>query len=246
MLDRIVIVGASSGIGAALAEEMARSGRTLGLVARRRSALDEIAAKVSARGGRAVVEACDATIDADVHTCWDRLSAAMGGIDAIVYAAGVMPPVGPTEFDPAKDREIIEINVIGAMTWLDMAASAFLRQGHGTICGIGSVAGDRGRKPGPAYGASKAALHTFLESLRNRLSDSGIRVVTIKPGPIDTPMARNSGRTPPNLYPADKAARRIARAVERGEHTVYVPWQWRPIMAIIRAIPSFLFRKLSI
>jgi decaprenylphospho-beta-D-erythro-pentofuranosid-2-ulose 2-reductase len=225
---------------------MARTGRTIGLVARGRDALDATAAAVIAKGGRAVVQACDATQDVAVQAAWTSLWEAMGGIDTLVYAAGVMPAVAADEFDIAKDRAIIETNVIGAMAWLDCAAADFLRQGHGTLCGFGSVAGDRGRRLAPAYGASKAALHTFLESLRNRLSVHGIRVVTIKPGPTDTPMARSSAARPGGLYPVDLAARRIARAIERGEHTVYVPARWRVIMTIVRCIPSFLFRKLSI
>lgn len=244
MLERIVIVGASSGIGAALAAEMARPGRSIGLVARREAALQSVASAVSAKGGRAVVHACDATRDAEVEAAWDGLKASLGGIDTLVYAAGIMPDVALDEFDIAKDRAIIETNVIGAMAWLDCAARDFQRQGSGTICGIGSVAGDRGRRQAPAYGASKAALHTFLESLRNRLSVQGIRVVTIKPGPIDTPMVQ--GKSAPMVYPVGPTAVRIARALERGEHTVYVPFRWRAIMAVVRAIPSFLFRKLSV
>ncbi len=246
MSERILIVGASSGIGAALAVEMARAGRTIGLVARRQDALEATAAAVTAKGGRAVVQACDATRDADVLAAWRSLWEAMGGIDTIVYASGIMPTIAADEFDIVKDRAIIETNVIGAMAWLDCAATDFLRQGHGTICGIGSVAGDRGRRLAPAYGASKAALHTFLESLRNRLSVHGIRVVTVKPGPTDTPMARAAPAKPGGLYPVDLAARRIARAIECGSHTVYVPARWRVIMTIVQWIPSFLFRKLSI
>jgi decaprenylphospho-beta-D-erythro-pentofuranosid-2-ulose 2-reductase len=243
MVERIVIVGASSGIGAALAAEMARPGRVIGLVARRAAALDAVAAAVTAKGARAVVQACDATRDADVEAAWESRKVALGGIDTIVYTAGIMPHVDADEFDIAKDRAIIETNVIGAMAWLDCAARDFQRQGSGTICGISSVAGDRGRRQSPAYGASKAALHTFLESLRNRVSVHGVRVVTIKPGPIDTPMIQGKA---PMLYPVALAAARIARAIERGEHTVYVPARWRFIMAIVRSIPSFLFRKLSI
>jgi decaprenylphospho-beta-D-erythro-pentofuranosid-2-ulose 2-reductase len=246
MSERILIVGASSGIGAALAVEMARTGRTIGLVARRQDALDAIAAAVTAKGALAVVQACDATKDADVQAAWRSLWEAMGGIDTIVYSSGVMPGVAADEFDIAKDRAIIETNVIGAMAWLDCAATDFLRQGHGTLCGIGSVAGDRGRRLAPAYGASKAALHTFLESLRNRLSVHGILVVTVKPGPTDTPMARPGAAKPGGLYPVDLAARRIALALDRGEHTVYVPARWRVIMTVVQCIPSFLFKKLSI
>lgn len=243
-MQQVLVVGASSGIGAALAVALSQPGRTIGLVARRRDALDSIASQVRSRGATAVVEPCDVTDVAAVEASFQRVVAGMGGLDALVYSSGVMPTVGPDEFDTAKDKAMVDTNVTGAMAWLNCGAKHFLGQGRGTLCGIGSVAGDRGRRLGPAYGASKAALHTFLESLRNRLEVRGIRVVTIKPGPIDTPMA--AGRPKAMLYPVDKAAARIAQAIERGEHTVYVPGKWRLIMAVVRCIPSFLFRRLSI
>lgn len=243
-LHKILIIGASSGIGAALAVAMARPGRTLGLVARRRSELDVVAKQVAEKGGKAVVHTCDASDDAAVAACWQAIVAEMGGCDALVYSSGVMPEVGPREFDIAKDRHIIEVNVIGAMAWLNLGATHMAAQGKGVLCGIGSVAGDRGRRQAPAYGASKAALHTYLESLRNRLSVLGVHVVTIKPGPVQTPML--GARKLPLTVSAEVAGRRIAQALERGEHTVYVHPGYRLIMGILRCIPSLLFRRLAI
>ena len=244
MLQKIVIVGASSGIGRALALELARPDRQLGLVARRAAELAEVAAEVRRKGGHAEVEVADA---ADVDACeaaWHSLRERLNGIDAIIYAAGVMPHVDADEFDTQKDREMIAVNVIGAMAWLNCAARDFQRAGRGVICGIGSVAGDRGRRPSPGYGASKAALHTFLESLRNRLWLHGVRVVTIKPGPVDTPMTQGRGKMP-LMVTADVAARRIAQALEGGPEVVYVAWPWRYIMLILQHIPSILFRRFS-
>ncbi len=245
MLNRIVIVGASSGIGAALALEMARPGRSIALVARRAAELERVAEQVRARGATALVEPCDAKDTAAVEASWQRLSGAMGGVDALIYASGVMPEVGIDEFNTEKDREMIEVNVVGAMAWLNCGARDFARRGSGTLCGIGSVAGDRGRRPHPAYGASKAALHHYLEALRNRLSLKGIHVVTIKPGPVQTPMIEGRGKMPMTIS-AEKAAARIAKAVERGENTVYVPGQWWLIMHILQHMPSFIFKRLSI
>ncbi|MBM4342100.1 MAG: SDR family NAD(P)-dependent oxidoreductase [Deltaproteobacteria bacterium] len=243
-LQRIVIVGASSGIGAALAVEMARPGRSLGLVARRATELHDIATAVTARGAKAVVRTCDAVDEAAVAECWHTLLGELGGCDALVYSSGVMTEVGPREFAIAKDRHIIEVNVIGAMAWLNLGAAHMADQGRGVLCGIGSVAGDRGRRQAPAYGASKAALHTYLESLRNRLSVLGVQVVTVKPGPVRTPML--GARKLPLTVSAEVAARRISRAIARGEHTVYVHWGYRWIMAIVRCIPSIVFRRLAI
>lgn len=245
MLNRIVIVGASSGIGAALAVHMAGPGRSIGLVARRGAELQRIAERVRAAGAQAVVHVCDATDDAAVQAAWQHLGEALGSIDALVYASGVMPAVAPDEFDTAKDREMVEVNLIGAMAWLNCGARDFSRRGSGTLCGIGSVAGDRGRRPHPGYGASKAGLHHFLEALRNRLSLRGVHVVTIKPGPVRTPMTENHAHLPMAIS-AESAAARIAKAMERGEDVVYVPGQWWLIMHVIKHIPSFLFRRLSI
>jgi NAD(P)-dependent dehydrogenase (short-subunit alcohol dehydrogenase family) len=168
----------------------------------------------------------------------------MGGIDAVVYAAGVMPDVASDEFDTAKDQQVIEINVLGAVAWLNCAARHFAPLGRGVICGIGSVAGDRGRRGAPVYGASKAALHTYLESLRNRLAVRGVRVVTVKPGPVRTPMLGD--KRMPLTVNADVAAAAIARSLSGGPEVVYVHWLWRWIMLAIRSVPSLIFRKLSV
>lgn len=242
MLQRIVIVGASSGIGRALALELARADRQLGLVARRQTELDEVAAAVRQRGGQAEIVVSDA-VDVDaVEQAWTALKQKLGGVDAIVYAAGVMPNVAIDEFNTQKDKQIIEVNVIGAMAWLNCAARDFQTLKSGVICGIGSVAGDRGRRPSPAYGASKAALHTYLESLRNRLWLHGVRVVTVKPGPVDTPMTKGKPGMP-LMVSAEIAARHIAKALEGGPEVTYVAGAWRWIMLAMRLVPSMLFRR---
>lgn len=243
-LQRILIVGASSGIGEALALHLAGAGKTLGLVARRQAALARVADEVTRRGGKAVVEVSDAADPRAVEASWANLLSQMGGIDAVVYAAGVMPEVGPEEFDTAKDQQVIEINVLGAVAWLNCAARHFAPLGRGVICGIGSVAGDRGRRGAPVYGASKAALHTYLESLRNRLAVRGVRVVTVKPGPVRTPMLGD--KRMPLTVNADVAAAAIARSLSSGPDVVYVHWLWRWIMLAIRSVPSLIFRKLSV
>lgn len=243
-LARIAVIGASSGIGAALAVHMAQPGRTIALVARRADELAAVAQQVRAKGGQAVVQVCDATDVSAVEAAWTALVAAMGGCDAIVYCSGIMPAVAADEFDTAKDKMIMEVNVIGAMAWCNCAARLLQTQKSGVICGISSVAGDRGRRLAPAYHASKAALDTYLESLRNRLSIHGVAVVTIKPGPVRTAMLGD--RKMPLTVSVEVAAARIAKAIEHGEHTVYVHWGYRLIMAVIRSIPSFIFRRLAI
>lgn len=243
-LDRIILVGASSGIGAALAVALARPGRKLALVARREAELQTVAAQVRAAGAEALVEPANAAETHTVAATFARLEGLLGGVDAVIYAAGVMPDVAPSAFPTALDQQMVEVNVLGAVAWLNAGATYFLTKGRGVLCGFGSVAGDRGRRGAPVYGATKAFLHTYLESLYNRLSVQGIAVVTIKPGPVRTPMT--AGKQLPLLIDADVAARRIALALERGEREVYVPGIWRWIMMAIRCVPSGVFKRLSI
>jgi decaprenylphospho-beta-D-erythro-pentofuranosid-2-ulose 2-reductase len=243
-----IVVGASSGIGAAVARELARGGTRVALVARRRAELDGVATAIADEtgdGDRAVVFAHDVTNGREVADLLPRVCHALGGLDLFVYAAGIMPRIGEDEYDLEKDRTIVEVNVVGAMAWCNAVAERFARGRAGTLVGISSVAGDRGRRGNPAYHASKAALDAYLEALRNRVGRLGVRVVTVKPGPVDTPMTRGMDRLP-LLVSADAAAKALLAGAARGRPTVYVPGTWRPIMFVLRNIPSVVFRRLDI
>ena len=137
------------------------------------------------------------------------------------------------------------MNVLGAVAWLNEAAQRFTRARAGTIVGLSSVAGDRGRRGNPVYCASKAALDTYLESLRNRLGRLGVAVVTVKPGPVATSMTAGRNQVP-FLVSAEEAARQILAAARRGARVAYVPAKWRPIMYVIRHIPSVVFQRLNV
>jgi short-subunit dehydrogenase len=243
-----IVVGASSGIGAAVARELARRGARVGLVARRRAELDAVAKGIADETGdatRALVFEHDVTQGAEVPELLPRICHALGGLDLLVYAAGVMPRIAEDEYDLEKDRAIVEVNVLGAMAWGNAVAERFARGRAGTLVGISSVAGDRGRRGNPAYHASKAALDAYLEAVRNRVGRLGVRVVTVKPGPVDTPMTQGLSRLP-LLVSADAAAKALLDGAARGRPTVYVPGTWRPIMFVLRNIPSAVFRRLDI
>lgn len=242
-----IVVGASSGIGAAVARRLARAGWHLALVARRQEALNQVAADIARLPGAhpALVYPHDVTNYDEVPALFDRIADDLGGLELVLYASGVMPDVGPEEFDFAKDRAMVEVNLLGMIAWLNQAADLFARLEGGTIAGIGSVAGDRGRRDRPGYNTSKGAQAIFLESLRNRLAPRNVRVVTIKPGPVATPMTEGLGQMP-FMISANEAAREIVRALESSRSTVYVPHRWAVIMLVIRHIPSFLFRRLGI
>jgi decaprenylphospho-beta-D-erythro-pentofuranosid-2-ulose 2-reductase len=240
-----LVVGASSGIGEALARQLGAAGCRVALVARRREALERLAGEIGR--DRALVFPHDVARGEDARALFPEICRALGGLDLFIYAAGVMPPVAVDEWDFAKDRDIVTVNVLGAMAWIDEAAQRFERGRSGTLVGLSSVAGDRGRRGNPAYHASKAALDTFLESVRNRVGRFGVKVVTVKPGPVDTPMTQGMDRDRlPFLISADEAARQALVAAARGARVAYVPARWRPIMFVLRSIPSAIFQRLDI
>lgn len=243
-----ILVGASSGIGAALANELARRGYQVALVARRAPELEAIAARLNASTpGVARAYAHDVRDYDATPALFARICADLDGapLTLLVYASGAMPAGGSGGWPFADEREMIETNLLGAMRWLTLGAEVFARQGRGTLVGVSSVAGDRGRNGNSAYMASKAGLSAYLESLRYRLARRGVRVVTIKPGFVATAMI--SGKKPPRplVISAEQAAKRIAEVSERGPEVVYVPARWRAIMTIVRALPPFVMKRLS-
>jgi short-subunit dehydrogenase len=236
-----IVVGASSGIGAETARQLDAAGCRVALVARREAELSRLAGELK----HASVYVHDVTHYAEVPALFARICGELGGLDLLVYAAGVMPSIADDEYAFAKDRAIVEVNLLGAVAWINEAAQRFAGNGNGTIVAISSVAGDRGRRGNPVYCASKAALDTYVEAVRNRVGRFGVAVVTAKPGPVDTPMTRGRDRLP-LLIPAEEAARRILAAAARRARTVYVPPVWRPIMFALRKIPSAIFQRLDV
>jgi short-subunit dehydrogenase len=245
--DHALIVGASSGIGEALGRRLASEGAKVALVARRENDLRRIMEEINSAAGeeRAIAVAHDVRAVDDVPGLVQEIARRLGGLDLAIYAAGSMPAVAVDEFNTSKDREMIEVNLVGAVAWLNPIAERMMRLGRGTIVGIGSVAGDRGRAPNPVYCTSKAGFHAFLEALRNRLAKLGVRVVTIKPGFVDTAMTRGKEGLF-WLISADRAAEIILDKARRGVVTAYVPARWRLVMSVIRSMPSFIFSKLGI
>jgi short-subunit dehydrogenase len=239
-----IVVGASSGIGEAVARRLGREGYAVALVARRADRLTKICEGIKAAGGRASVYPHDVTHYDETPKLFQTILRDLGRVDVVVYAAGVMPAVGLSEFNFEKDRAMLEVNVLGAVAWLGQAATLFERSGSGHIVGLSSVAGDRGRVLNPAYNASKAALSTYLEALRNRLTRKGVHVLTVKPGFVDTDMLKNARRTFWVVSP-DQVAAEVWAAIRSRKQQIYVPARWGLMMLIIRHVPSFIFRRLS-
>ncbi len=244
---RAIVIGASAGIGAALVEALAARGCKVAALARREEELHRLAARVNRRLRRRAVitRTHDASRVHEVPELFASLARELGGVDLVIYAAGVMPRVAVDEYDTAKDRQMIEVNYFGAVAWMNEAARRFenLREGH--LVAIGSIAGVRGRRGNPAYCSSKAALHAYMESLRNRLARHGVGVTTIKPGFVDTAMTKGM----PGLFwliSPREAAAHILRDVESNQGEVFVPRRWWIVATIVRCIPSFIFRHMGI
>lgn len=244
---RAVVVGASSGIGAALARKLAAEGYIVAVLARREEMLEELCAEINAAAGetRAVAYRHDVTDFDQVPIVFQTVLKDLKRIDTLLYVAGNQVPMEDTEYAFEKDHTMIQINLLGAMAWLTQAGVLFDRMGEGQIVGISSVAGDRGRVKNPGYNASKAAFSTYLEGMRNRLTRRGVNVLTIIPGFVDTDELKDVGMSF-LVIPPEKAAADIYNAMKHRKQTVYTPWVWRYIMLIIRNIPSIIFRRLSI
>lgn len=243
---RAVIVGASSGIGAALARRLAREGYILALLARRAELMTDICAEINSAGGetRACAYVHDVTNFDSVPSLLQKIVTDLGGLDLFIYNAGISLPTGFKHYDFEKDLRTAEVNYLGGLAWLNPVATMFQNLKAGQIVGISSVAGERGRVGNPSYNASKAALTCYLEALRNRLSRRGINVLTAKPGFVETDLLKGSKGTF-WVISADRAAADIWNAIRCRKQEVYIPARWRWVAWIVRNIPSFIFRRLT-
>jgi hypothetical protein len=242
MTRRIFISGASAGIGEALARHYAAPGTTLGLAARRGDALATLAATLP---GECAVYALDVADSAALEAAAADFTGRFGPPDLVIANAGISVGTrGDDLRDVAKLKRVLDVNVAGLAATLAAFAPAMSAAGRGTLAGIASVAGFRGLPGAGAYSASKAAAISWLESLRTELAGSGVAVVTICPGYVDTPMTRVNRYRMPFLLGADEAARRIARAIERRERFTVIPWQMALAGRVLRWLPPWLYDRL--
>ena len=244
-----IIVGASEGIGTALARNLAKEGYTLALLARQKDKLNALCAEInsSSNESRAFAYMHDVSNYAEVPDLLLKITADLGGLDTIIFMAGVnYPPGGVDKYNFENDRKMIEINLIGAMAWLTPVAEMFQNAKAGQIVGIGSVAGDRGRIGNPGYNTSKAGFATYLEALRNRLTRHGVNVLTVKPGFVKTEMLKAAQGATPFAITPEKAADDIYNAMRKRKQLIYTASLWRWIMLAIQHVPSVIFRRMSI
>ena len=240
MAKTVFITGASSGIGRALAREFAGRGYDLFLTARRLDELERLRTEIAAADPdrRVEVRQLDVTDDADVAAAIAEAAEKLGRCDIVVANAGLgsSGPVG--EGRMARDRQVIETNLIGAMATVDAAVAQLRRQGGGQIVGISSVAGVRGLPGSGSYSASKAGLAVYLDSVRAETHREPIKVTTIAPGYIDTPINQDV-KSRPFLIDVQKGARVTADLIERGARYSTVPrFPWTVVAPLLRVIPT--------
>jgi short-subunit dehydrogenase len=243
---RVLIVGATSAIATETARLYAAYGARLFLTGRDGDRLEGVAADLRVRGAAvvetAVLDVTDRRRGAEVM---DSAWAAFGGLDVALLAHGVLPDQARCQASAADAVAALDINFTSTVALLTPLANRFEAARTGCIAVITSVAGDRGRQSNYLYGAAKGGLDRFLEGLRNRLFRSGVAVVTLKPGFVDTPMTAGI-RQGPLFVSARRAGRAVHRAIERRRDVAYIPWFWRPIMAVIRALPEPVFKRLRL
>ncbi len=239
----VFITGASSGIGEALAVYYAGKGATLGLAARRQEVLAELNQRL---GGGHACYALDVADAPALHDAAGDFIARFGAPDIVIANAGVSAgTLSEYEEDLAVFRRIMDINVYGmAATFAPFITAMKAAGGNKRLVGIASVAGIRGLPGAEAYSASKAAAIAYLESLRLEMRPYGIKVVTIAPGYIATPMTAVNPYKMPFLLPADAAAERFAAAIERGVTYTVIPWPMGVVAKVLRALPDWLYDRL--
>jgi decaprenylphospho-beta-D-erythro-pentofuranosid-2-ulose 2-reductase len=245
-MRKIFIFGATSAIAQATARLFAAEGDKLFLVARSGDRLEAVADDMRVRGAAQVATAILDANDCHQHEALiDKAHQCLAGLDTVIIAHGTLADQRVCQISGEKTHQELATNALSVISLLTHLAQRFEQQGHGTLSVISSVAGDRGRQSNYVYGTAKAAVNTFMQGLRNRLHKSGVRVLTIKPGFVDTPMTSKFRKgflwTTPGVIAAG-----IHKAIVKKREVVYLPWFWHPIMLLIRTLPEAIFKRMSL
>ena len=245
---KVVFVGATKGMGRALARRMAQDGDQLFLLGRDRRELERSARDLEVRGNREAgtfgSALCDLGDPAGFAAALDTADATLGQFDTLVVTAGLFATQDRLEADPAFTARMLNANFTGTILLCEEARKRLLPRGGGTLCVFSSVAGERGRKPVVLYGAAKAGLSHYLEGLDHKFRSQGLKVVTVKPGFVKTSMTSGLP-VPPFAGEPEAVADQVLRGIARGTPVVYAPPIWGLIMQVIRLLPRFVMRRLG-
>ncbi|NBT30717.1 MAG: SDR family NAD(P)-dependent oxidoreductase [Rhodobacteraceae bacterium] len=245
MTETWIILGATSGMARPFIRSLAEAGHGIILCGRKTDEMSAQATDLEARGASGVaVLPVDMRDPASFGPIIEQAKSTVGTLCCAVFV-GSMPDQGAIDADASLVDGVIADSLTGPTRFLTLLAPVLAARGNGTIVGIGSVAGDRGRLGNYVYGAAKAGFATYLSGLRNKLGRSGVHVMTVKPGPVDTPMTWGLGKLPFMISP-DQVSADINAGLRKKRNVVYTAKIWRLIMFVIRSIPEPIFKKMSI
>jgi short-subunit dehydrogenase len=240
---KAVLFGATRGIGRAVARELAARGEPLCLLGRDEAELARSCADLCLRGAAAAEFArCELFEPAGFEPALARADAALGGFDTVILSAGIQEAQGAVEQDPELLERMLLADFVYSVRFCEAARKRLLARGGGTLCVLSSVAGDRARAPVALYGAAKAGLSHYLEGLDHAYRRQGLRTVCVKPGFVRTGLTDGLPE-PPFAAEPDAVARTVLRAIERGRPVVYAPPIWRAVMAVVKALPRAVLRR---
>ncbi len=243
---KVALLGATGGIGRALARRMAARGDQLVLLGREEGSLERSARDLEAHGGAQPVGTarCDLLDPGSFEPALDRAQALLGGLETVVVSAGLFGTQGELENDTVLRRRMLAANFAGTIEFCEAVRPRLLAQRGGTLCVFSSVAGDRARRQVVLYGAAKAGLSYYLAGLDARFRRDGLRTVCVKPGFVRTAMTAGL-RPPPFAAEPDAVARDVLRAIDAGRTVVYTPAIWRLVLLAIRLLPRAAMRRLE-
>lgn len=243
----VLVLGASSTIAQETVRKLAAKNMNLLLTARKTEALEPLKSDLQIRHDVAITLKQFDALDFDNHEAFfSELVEESGGIDGVLLMYGAMGDQKEAEHSFEITRNMIDVNYTSAVSILNIAANYFEQKQRGFICAVSSVAGDRGRKSNYIYGSTKAGLSVYMQGLRNRLHQSGVKVLTIKPGMVDTKMTYGVVEDSPLLASPQKVAHDITKGIVKRREVVYTPWFWFVIMLVIKLIPEKLFKRTDI
>src|SRR6266487_984130 len=241
---RVLMIGATSAIAHETAKCFAQDGAELFLVARSAEKLKVIGNDLKVRGAKRIETFVLDVNDLDRHQeMVETAIRTLAGLDMVLISHGTLADQQKCEKSVTETLKEFTTNCTSVISLLTILADYFEQQKRGCIAVVSSVAGDRGRRSNYVYGAAKGAVSIFLQGLRSRLSTSGVTVVTVKPGIVDTPMTAALKKGLLFAQPA-KVGKGIYKAMMKGKEVVYLPWFWRPIMAVVRSLPEPIFKKM--